>query len=43
MVGYAERRTLREPPSEDQRKFLETLRDSGDPGHRLPPVRPGPF
>jgi len=29
MVGYAERRTLREPPSEDQRKFLETLRDLG--------------
>ena len=29
MVGYAKRCTLREGPSEDQRKFLETLRDLG--------------
>src|SRR5438093_1433267 len=29
MVGYAKRRTLREDPSENQRKFLETLRDLG--------------
>ena len=29
MVGYAKRRTLREDPSEDQRKFLEMLRDLG--------------
>jgi hypothetical protein len=29
MIGYAKRRTLLEPPSEDQRKFLETLRDLG--------------
>ena len=28
MVGYAERRTW-EPPTEVQRKFLETLRDVG--------------
>src|SRR6266581_4729484 len=29
MVGYAKRRRPRERPSEDQRKFLETLRDLG--------------
>src|SRR5215471_6144019 len=29
MVGYSMRRGLREPPSPDQRKFLETLRDLG--------------
>jgi hypothetical protein len=29
MAGYAKRCTLREGPSEDQRKFLETLRDLG--------------
>jgi len=29
MVGYAKRRTLWERPSEDQRRFLETLRDLG--------------
>src|SRR6266511_6146584 len=29
MVGYAKRYRLREHPSEDQRKFLEMLRDLG--------------
>ncbi len=29
MVGYAKRRMPRKRPSEDQRKFLETLRDLG--------------
>src|SRR5262249_32558537 len=29
MVGYPMRRRLRGPPSPDQRKFLETLRDLG--------------
>jgi hypothetical protein len=29
MVGYAKRRMPRERPSEDQRKFLETLQDLG--------------
>jgi hypothetical protein len=29
MVGYTKRRMPREHPSEDQRKFLETLRDLG--------------
>jgi hypothetical protein len=29
MVGYPKRCTLREGPSEDQRRFLETLRDLG--------------
>jgi hypothetical protein len=29
MVGYARRRKLRQGPSEDQRKFLKTLRDLG--------------
>ncbi len=29
MVGYPMRHKLRGPPSEDQRKFLETLRDLG--------------
>ena len=29
MVGYPKRWTLREGPSEDQRRFLETLRDLG--------------
>jgi len=29
MVGYAKRRMPRERPSQDQRKFLETLRDLG--------------
>jgi hypothetical protein len=29
MVGYAKRRMPRERPSQDQRKFLETLRDQG--------------
>jgi hypothetical protein len=29
MVGYAKRRMPRKVPSEDQRKFLETLRDLG--------------
>ena len=29
MVGYARRRMPRERPSQDQREFLETLRDLG--------------
>jgi len=29
MAGYAKRRMPRERPSEDQRRFLETLRDLG--------------
>ncbi len=29
MVGYAKQRMPRKRPSEDQRKFLETLRDLG--------------
>jgi len=29
MVGYAKRRIPRERPSQDQRKFLEALRDLG--------------
>jgi hypothetical protein len=29
MVGYAKRRMPREHPSEDQRRFLEALRDLG--------------